>query len=70
MLDSAHVIVNNGEGDLEGDLEAYTIDCIDSVVYTIYAYTCKSYCSHIAIAVINTGKFIALALTIHFSFHY
>ena len=34
MLDSAHVILNNGEGDLE-------------------AYTCKSYCSHIAIIVIK-----------------
>ena len=53
MLDSAHVIVNNGEGDLE-------------------AYTCKSYCSHIVITVIKrcAGKFIALAITIRFSFHY
>ena len=38
MLDSAYVIVNNGEGDLDSDLEVYK---------------CKSYCSHIAIIVIK-----------------
>ena len=52
MLDSAHVIVNNGEG----DLEAYT---------RVKATAAISWLQWL-----NAGKFIALAITIRFSFHY